>query len=416
MASRLERLQSDIHYCYQCFDWVVGEEWEPHCQSHLAGMATKRCGTTTYCHTLVRPGYCPFCIRETALPASKRLESWTRDHKLWSHVSEHLEECRWPRVCPHPLCDTSLKDAAALQYHLVDEHGFSRTCPVKPANMTALDSQDEKIPLDKDTQGARPSRKRKPSSCTRALEWMPSQSFHDTPASPEEPSVCRRQKRPRRTPPAICPTVLSLDEGLSDDHTAYNVTDSVMLSHPYLPSIEDDDKCTDLDCDLFPSNCTKPHDTIDSPEPEDDHDDTLFDRYLCSPSPLPPSSPDDAASEWSGLTLIDAERHQPRGSLELYTETLKSPAREGVLETEEARDHEDPGRACNGPLIRLRVSQPKIMLRLKVRDTSQPGRNKSKGMKREKAKKGIKGRKQKNRSKGEEERKGKKQKRQMGRA
>jgi hypothetical protein len=82
MASRLERLQSDVHYCHQCFDWVVGEEWEPHCQSHLAGMATKRCGIITYCHTLVRPGYCPFCISDTALPTSKRLKSWTRDHKL----------------------------------------------------------------------------------------------------------------------------------------------------------------------------------------------------------------------------------------------------------------------------------------------------------------------------------------------
>jgi ribosomal protein L37AE/L43A len=56
MANRLERLQSDIYYCYQCFDWVVGEQWEPHRQSHLAEMATKRCGTITYCHTLLRPG------------------------------------------------------------------------------------------------------------------------------------------------------------------------------------------------------------------------------------------------------------------------------------------------------------------------------------------------------------------------
>jgi hypothetical protein len=69
---------------------------------------------------------------------------------------------------------------------------------------------------------------------------------------------------------------------------------------------------------------------IYSPEPEEDHDDTLFDQYLRSPSPSPPPSPDDAASELSGVTLIDAERHQSRGSLELCTETLKSPAPESV--------------------------------------------------------------------------------------
>jgi hypothetical protein len=126
MASRLEPLQSDVHYCYQYFDWVVGEDWEPHCQSHLAGMAIKLCGTITYCHKLVRPSYCPFCMSDPELFASKRLESRTRDHKLWSHANEHFGKCRWPRVCPYPLCDTTLKDAASFQFHLVDEYGFSR--------------------------------------------------------------------------------------------------------------------------------------------------------------------------------------------------------------------------------------------------------------------------------------------------
>lgn len=369
------------------------------------------CGTITYCHTLVRPGYCPFCISETASPASKRLESWTRDHKLWSHVNEHLEECRWPRMCPHLLCDTSLQNGAALQYHFVDEHGFSRTTPLRPANIISLDLQDEGMPLDRVIQGARPSRKRKSSSSTRALEWMPSQSFHDTAASTGESLLCRRQKRPRLTPPAICPTVLSLDEGMSDDHTAYDVTNSIVLSPPYLLSIEDDDQCTDLECDLFPPNCTNPHGTIDSPEPEDNHNDTLFDQYLRSPSPSPPLSPDDSASELSGVTLIDAERHQSRGSLELYTETLESPAPEGVSETEVARNQEDPCLVTNGPRVRLRVCQPKITLRLRVQDTSRPGRTKRKGTKREKAKNGTKRGKQKNRTKGEEERKGKRQRR-----
>jgi len=149
MANRLDRLQSDIHYCYLYFDWVVGEEWERHCQSHLAEVATMVCGTVTYCHTLVRPGYCPFCMSERTLPASKRLESWTRDHKLWDHVNDHIEESRWPQACPHPLCDTPVKDAAALQFHRVDNHGFSRSRPTRPANSPALSSKAEKMPLNK---------------------------------------------------------------------------------------------------------------------------------------------------------------------------------------------------------------------------------------------------------------------------
>ena len=346
MANHLERLQSDIHYCYQCFDWVVGKEWEPHCQSHLTRMANKRCSTITYCHTLVRPGYCPFYISETASPTSKRLESWIQDHKLWSHVIEHLEECRWPCMCPHLLCDISLKDATTLHYHFVDEHRFSHTTPLRPANMKALDLQDEELPLDKDIQGAHPSRKQKFSSSTRALEWMPSQSFHDTAASTGEPSLSHRQKRPQLTPPAICPTVLSLNEGMSDDHTAYDVTNSIVLSPPYLLSIEDDDQC-----DLFPSNCTNPYGTIDSPEPEDNHNDTLFDQYLRSPSPSPLLSPDDSASELSGVTLIDAECHQSRGR----QETLKISALEGMSETKVARNQEYPCHVTNGPRVWLRV-------------------------------------------------------------
>src|SRR2546423_15534210 len=116
-------------------------------------MVIKRCGTITYCHILIRPGYCPFCMSTTTLPAFKRLESWTRDHKPWSQVNKYLEECRWPLVCPHPLCDTSLKDPAALQFHFVDEDGFSCIRPVKLANSAALGLQDEKMLLDKESGG-----------------------------------------------------------------------------------------------------------------------------------------------------------------------------------------------------------------------------------------------------------------------
>lgn len=67
-----------------------------------------RCGTITYAHTLVCPVPCPFCLGDGRLPAYRRLESWTRDHKLWSHVNDHLEVQLWPLACPHTLCDTSI--------------------------------------------------------------------------------------------------------------------------------------------------------------------------------------------------------------------------------------------------------------------------------------------------------------------
>ena len=211
---------------------------EPHCQSHLTGIVTKRCGTITYCHTLVRPGYCPFCMSDLALPVSKRLESWTRDYKLWSHVNEHLGQCRWPRVCPHPLCDTFVEDAVALQFHLMDEHGFSRTRPGKAANPAAFDSQDEKIQLGDKAHDTRPNRKRKSSSSATRLEWMPPRSIDGRANVWEEPSLGHPQKRPRQTPLAVCPTALTLDQSMSDNQTAHNTVDSIMLSPPYSLSIE----------------------------------------------------------------------------------------------------------------------------------------------------------------------------------
>lgn len=130
IASKHNQLQTDVHYCYQCFNWVVGSKnWEEHCQTHINTLDSKRCGTITYCHTLVRPAYCPLCLRKTSSPANDRLKSWCRDDKLWQHVDTHLRGCKWPIKCPHPLCDVSLSDGLDLRLHFIDEHGLSRTVP-----------------------------------------------------------------------------------------------------------------------------------------------------------------------------------------------------------------------------------------------------------------------------------------------
>ncbi|KIX05636.1 uncharacterized protein Z518_03608 [Rhinocladiella mackenziei CBS 650.93] len=143
----------------------------------------------------------------------------------------------------------------------------------------------------------------------------------------------------------------------------------------------DGDKCIDLDCDLFPSHYTTPNDAIDSLEPGDVDVDAVFDQYLCSPSlsPSPTPSPDDTTSELSGPTLCDAGRDPSHGFSELYTETLRSPAPEISPESEIARDQDYPCHSANGPCIRLRVSQPKITLRLKLLDRGQSRKKKGKG-------------------------------------
>jgi hypothetical protein len=127
------------------------------------------------------------------------------------------------------------------------------------------------------------------------------------------------------------------------------------------------------------TNYTTPNETTYSPKPADFDDssnlDPLFDQYLRSPSPSPPPSPDDGASELSGATLIDAERDESRITQQ-YKESL---ALEDAPEGQVARDQVGPCRVANGTRIRLRVSQPKIMLRLKLQDPGKPQKKKKQG-------------------------------------
>ena len=155
IASKREWLQTDVHYCHQCFHWVVGpKEWKEHCESHVEELDSKRCGTITYCHTLVRPGYCPFCLGNAAAPAHQRLQSWCRDATLWQHVDSHLDDARWPLKCAHPRCDISLLDGQDLRFHLIDEHGFSRNLPknMKYLSAVPLDLEKEEVPSKKRKQ------------------------------------------------------------------------------------------------------------------------------------------------------------------------------------------------------------------------------------------------------------------------
>ena len=108
----------------------------------------------TYCHSLVRPEYCPFCLGDAAQQSAGRcLESWRREHALWMHIDTHVERQRWPLVCPHPLCDTLLSHGKDLPFHFVDEHGLSCTRPKERDDPTssALSPTKKSSPKRKST-------------------------------------------------------------------------------------------------------------------------------------------------------------------------------------------------------------------------------------------------------------------------
>lgn len=344
MASRLEHLQQDVHYCYQCFSWVIGEDWEPHCQAHLAAVITKWCGTVTHCHTLMRPGYCPFCVADKTIPATERLVSWARDHQLWNHVEEHLEACSWPRNCPHPLCDASVfEEPEALRYHLVDEHRFSRKRAKKPV-CPPLSNKDP--------------RKRKQTSSAEALQWVSSYPSSSTRTSEADKPVTSSRKRRRPSTPTICPAFLSLREDWVGDDVANSALPSPLLSNRD-PYEDGSDRVLLNHADDMPSHrFMSPNST--SVIPVSNIDKILFSRYLRSPSQSPVPSTDCALSESTEATLVALPQHQL--CEKLSSATSVSAVHEGLT----TRYEGTPSQVCSMPRIRLRVNQPKITLRLNV--------------------------------------------------
>ena len=159
---------------------------------------------------------------------------------------------------------------------------------------------------------------------------------------------------------------------MAGGHSAPNAVDFIKRFSP-TPLNLDDDNSTDLDGDRFPSYCT-PNEVIhlrDSPNVDDDPDlDVMFDQYLRSPSLSPTLSPDDAASDLSGATIIGAERDQNTSSAVLSREPSRtksrSPVPKHIPQRQQAGHQEDMGQLKNGLRIRSRVSQPRIMLRLKL--------------------------------------------------
>ncbi|OAP55790.1 hypothetical protein AYL99_09942 [Fonsecaea erecta] len=128
---------------------------------------------------------------------------------------------------------------------------------------------------------------------------------------------------------------------------------------------------------------TSPSDVLDN----DSNFDTLFDQYIrpLSPSPSPapkpaPSSPplNDAVSNLSGSTIVDGPLDPIRGNADSHPKQLDSSTIEDIPGRACARDRGDAS-LVDGTRLRLRVSEPKIILRLKLPATTRAGMEKGKG-------------------------------------
>jgi hypothetical protein len=312
LACRHRRLLSDIHYCYLCFEWIIGKKWNDHCQWHLCSINSKRCGSITSRHTLVRPGYCPFCLGDKGLPAAERLALWTRDHHLWTHVNDdHARTGVWPALCPHPLCDDLITDDHVLWQHLVDKHGLSHSRP-----------------------GTVSSRKRNRSDEAGFLEWTPE---HEPPSS----------KRSRCATSTISPRLLSTptSDGCHVDETEH-LTDLHSDENPldeYITEVGESAQLTPT------GTCSV--------------DDSFFSEFLRSPSPIYISM-----GEFSGCSSDTAVDPVTDEALPTPSTELLSGAPDHSFVRADGQSH-----VTTKPIrIRLRVNPPpkrpqktNIVLRLK---------------------------------------------------
>lgn len=303
---------SEIHYCPLCFQWVYSaSDWDVHCEAHIQNLESKGCGTITHAYTLVRPGSCPFCLGNDTLPASRRLESWTRDHKLWSHVNNHLEGQPWPLACPHPLCDILIPNDTELLYHFVDDHGFSRTRPA---------------PKSQAPQFSARGLKRKAPDQDDFLHWMP------PPQLPTGPTT-------------VSPTLL---------HNARVCSTLPVTSPRATPS----DAST-----MWSPRSSEPQSCTSSLPLTDDgsFDDGLFTHFLRSPSLTPPPLPEENSL---GVVLSDSQRIS---TLDIPTpislSSQSAPSQQSCV-------HEDTAPWEPRPRVVLRIkpprpeSKPKLVLRL----------------------------------------------------
>ena len=350
IASRRVQLQTDVHYCHQCFNWVVGsKEWTEHCGLHVKGLDSKKCGTITYCHTLVRPGYCPFCLGEAPTPA-QRLQSWCRDAALWGHVDKHLKNTKWPLKCPHPRCDTLVVDGQDLRFHLIDDHGFSRQVPKKVKHLRAASSDTG--------QAAVSSTKRKHTQDTVELSWLPA----------EQPAVTS-SKRARREISTVALPQLSLgDESkdplelidLTTPESPTNLPEEALLSGGRWGSglIAMHESRTDSLTRFASCDST----LVDHRpgESEEEDQDLIFSQFIRSPSP-------DSVATTDGTDVDES----PVATTNLGSSPLCRPMFDQISPrldlTQRSKNlQSNPDKTNKGLRIRLRVEapKPKITLRL----------------------------------------------------
>jgi hypothetical protein len=89
-----EKVHGVAELCFICHEWVLGEqEWESHCKGHVDNLQSFPRFLVPLLPEgiLAMPGFCPFCLTNSKLPASRRMYQFKNKQKWLQHVQDHVD-------------------------------------------------------------------------------------------------------------------------------------------------------------------------------------------------------------------------------------------------------------------------------------------------------------------------------------
>ena len=363
MTRTLERVQSELRYCYDCFDWFVEEEWEEHCLIHLNSITSRLCGSIQYCYILLRPFFCPFCIGNTVLPAASRCKSWTREEKLREHLEAHLDIARWPLRCPHPLCSLHISDEGTFLYHLSDSHSLrTRRLEIKRSQKQTnsgtfvgwkLNAVGQKR-RRKDEAEALLSRQNKRHKGSTLTENSLTEIEFVSPISPSEGStISISQTCELPYSPSISLPQMDMLPSLDNSGLSRHGQRSQPNNEPNWVNRRSE---TDVDVSI-----SQPPDDVSVSIPQSPDEGALFSQFLRSRSPS--SSGDDTKDDYDGNTASSPPTIAPQDT---YLVSENHPQTAAIF------NHRTVDPKTTKPRITLKLGQPKLNSRPKTLRLSQP--------------------------------------------
>ena len=119
-------MSTSAEFCYLCAEWITcSREWDQHYTTHLEHVSIY-CGIFTFRTSLVRPGFCPFCLGDSDLPVTDRFHQWLVKAALRDHLDKHFKQLLIDPIigCPHPRCALPMPDNHTLMQHFISYHGI----------------------------------------------------------------------------------------------------------------------------------------------------------------------------------------------------------------------------------------------------------------------------------------------------